>query len=212
MARKTDPARKLISAAMELATLRPWHEIAYRDIVTAAGLKLDEAYELAPSKAAILTALSRLADQAVLAEPAAFEEGTARERLFDVLMRRFDALKPYRAGLASVVSSSARDPAAALAGACAVDRAMGAMLTAAGISAEGLRGALRSKALSGIWLATLRDFLRDETEDLSHTMAALDRRLARAEALAGRFHRRPPAATAAAEATKPEAPMPEAPM
>jgi hypothetical protein len=55
------------------------------------------------------------------------------------------------------------------------------MLEAAGVSTAGLRGRLRVRALAVLYLSELRVFLRDDTEDLSKTMAALDRRLRQAE-------------------------------
>ncbi len=202
MARKQDPLEKLVAAAMEQAAGRPWHEIGYREIVAAAGLRLDQAYGLAPNKSAILEAMARQADRAVLSEPAALEEGTARDRLFDVLMRRFDALRPWRAGLASVVQSSGRDPGTLLCGAQSLGRSMRAMLLAAGLEPRGFKGLVQVKTLSAVWLATLRDFLKDESEDLSPTMAALDARLRRLESLLRRlpFRRGAPAAAGDAAA------------
>jgi hypothetical protein len=58
---------------------------------------------------------------------------------------------------------------------------MGWMLEGAGIAARGPRGRLRRKGLLGVWLWTLRVWQRDDSEDLSATMAALDQALARAE-------------------------------
>jgi glutathione S-transferase len=55
------------------------------------------------------------------------------------------------------------------------------MLVAAGISPDGLAGALRVQGLVAIWAAAFRRFLRDETADLSETMAGLDEQLRRAE-------------------------------
>ncbi len=187
MAQKPNPGRKFTAAAMELAALRPWHEITWREIAATAGLTLDQAHELAPSKAAILDLLSRQADQAVLAAPAAAEDGSARDRLFDVIMRRFDALKGFRAGLASVAASAGREPAIVLAGLCSVGRASRALLIAAAIPTEGLAGTLRVKGLSALWLSAMRTFLSDESDDLSATMAKVDRQLQRAEGLIGRF-------------------------
>lgn len=64
------------------------------------------------------------------------------------------------------------------------------MLTAAGISAEGWSGLLRVQGLVTLWLATLRVWLKDESEDMSKTMAALDRNLRRAEGVLQRMPRR----------------------
>lgn len=184
---KREELRRLVDAALSLAAQRPWGEVTYREIVATAGLKLDEAHRLAPEKGAILVALSRQVDRAVLAEPAAVEDGSARDRLFDVLMRRFDQLKPYRAGLASVAAASGRDPALALGLACNLGCSMQAMLVAAGISTEGIVGALRVQGVAAIWAGTFRKFLRDESDDLSETMASLDQKLRRAESLVQRF-------------------------
>jgi ubiquinone biosynthesis protein COQ9 len=188
---KSEELRRLVDAAFSLAAQRPWSEITYREIVATAGLKLDEAHRLAPEKGAILVALSRQADRAVLAEPAAVEDGSARDRLFDVLMRRFDHLKPYRAGLASVAATCGRDPGLALGLAVNLACSMQAMLVAAGISTEGIVGALRVKGLAAIWAGTFRKFLRDESDDLAETMASLDQKLRRAESWLQRFSWRP---------------------
>jgi hypothetical protein len=58
------------------------------------------------------------------------------------------------------------------------------MLEAAGVSTAGLRGALRVRGLMAVWLWALRAWERDESADLSGTMAALDTALRRAETAA----------------------------
>ncbi|MEE9210717.1 MAG: TetR/AcrR family transcriptional regulator, partial [Kiloniellales bacterium] len=101
-----------------------------------------------------------------------------------VLMRRFDALKPHREALGNIVFDQARDPVSALCGLGRLERSMAAMLEAARLSAGGLRGLLRAKALGWVYLATLRVFLSDDSSDLAATMAALDRNLRRLDCLA----------------------------
>jgi hypothetical protein len=58
------------------------------------------------------------------------------------------------------------------------------MLEAAGISSAGLKGLLRTKGLAMVYLNTVRVWVRDETPDMSKTMAALDQNLRRAERVA----------------------------
>jgi hypothetical protein len=53
------------------------------------------------------------------------------------------------------------------------------MLREAGLSDTGLHGRLRVAALLGVWMATQRVWLRDDTDDRARTMAALDRHLRR---------------------------------
>ena len=194
------PLDRMVDAAMALAAERSWRELSLREIAEASGLPLAEAYRCCPSKRAILRAFLRRIDAAVLAEgPVSETEGGARDRLFDVIMRRFDALQPYRKALGSILLDEARDPLSGLAGLMALQRSLGWMLETAGLEAGGLRGTLRLKGLTAIYLATLRTWLRDDSLDLSRTMAALDGYLRRVEAVLERLPRRSRAASEAAD-------------
>ena len=55
------------------------------------------------------------------------------------------------------------------------------MLDAAGVVTSGLRGELRVRGLIAVWLWAVRAWERDESADMSGTMAALDFALRRAE-------------------------------
>ncbi len=195
---KHDPGRQdlghpgtsqhVIDTALNLAAEKGWRDLALADIAQAAGMSLAELYALHPSKQAILDAYRRGIDRAVLAD-AEVPEGSAKDRLFDVLMRRLDKLEPHKAGLVRIGEDLARDPLAVVCGLGRLEHSMAAMLEAAGISAGGLRGVLRTKGLSAVYLSALRAWFKDETADKSKTMVALDKALGRAERLASRFHR-----------------------
>lgn len=190
MVKKADLPRHLIETALKLAAERGWAELSLAEIAEAAELPLSKAYEVFTSKQAILEAFARRIDGEVLAEEEAdAEEGSARDRLFDVMMRRFDALQPYKAGVGNLLYDQGRDPLAALCGLRQLMRSMALMLEAARIPSGGPRGALRTKGLAAIYLATLRVWLRDDSADMAKTMAALDGYLRRVEAFAGRLRR-----------------------
>jgi AcrR family transcriptional regulator len=179
-----DPSPTIIAATMKLAAEKAWSDIPLAEIATASGLSLIDLYRLFPSKLAILDALARQVDAAVLAAPADAGD-TPRDRLFDVLMRRFDALLPFRDGLKRIARDLGRLQFEALPAGLALPRSMGWMLEAASIPAAGLRGALRSRVLSVAYLAAFKTFLEDDSADLTRTMASLDRALRRAEPLLG---------------------------
>src|SRR5262249_57575594 len=108
-----DSAEHVIDVALRLAAERGWAGLALSDIAAAAKLTLADLYASYPSKTAILVGLSREVDRQVLAglEPGA-EEST-RDRLFDLIMKRFDALAPHRDGLSAVARGAPRGPPAA---------------------------------------------------------------------------------------------------
>jgi AcrR family transcriptional regulator len=178
-----DPGERMLDAALALAAERDWAVIGLAEIARKAGLPLAEAYAACRSKPGLLTALNRRLDQAALAA-APEAEGLPRERLFDLLMRRFDALQPHRRALRSMLRGSLGDPTALLA-APALLRSMAWMLEAAGIGAGGWRGTFRVHVLAVVYFSVLRVALGDESTDLAATMAALDRRLRAVEGLLG---------------------------
>ncbi len=175
--------RALIGAAFALAGERGWRAVSVAEAARRAGLPLDRARERFPVRGVILLRFGRLADQAALAGAA--HEGPHRDRLFDLVMRRLDALQPHRAGILALARALPADPCLAAMLAAANLRSMGWMLEAAGVSTRGPLGRLRRKGLLAIWLAVLRAWRDDTSEDLAATMAALDRALDRAERLEG---------------------------
>lgn len=195
MAKKIDKSEKIVAAALKLAEKKGWHELTLADIAAAAKVGLPELAHIFPTKSAILAAWSRAVDAEVLkaAEAEDLSGETARDRLFDVLMLRFDALLPSKPALRVISRDLARDPVAAVALLGPAFQSLGWMLEAAGIDSSGLRGALRVRGLALIWARVFRIWLEDG-EDQAKTMAELDRRLRRAEELletVARFRRRP---------------------
>jgi AcrR family transcriptional regulator len=200
--------RALIAAAFQQAAESGWRSVSVADAARAAGLPLARARERFPGRAAILLRFGRLADQAALSDATA--DGTPRDRLFDLLMKRIDALQAHRAGVLALLRALPAEPPTALLLTLATRRSMRWMLEGAGISSRGVRGELRVKGLLAVWLWTIRAWRGDESEDLSTTMAALDVTLSRAEGLADRlgWRRRAPETEPPPE---PDMPPPEAP-
>ena len=184
MVKKADIPDHVIDTALALAAEGRWRDLSLAEIAEAAKLPIAKVYPVFASRQAILDAFARRVDAAVLAESDGDDlEGSARDRLFDVLMRRFDALDPHKDAVATIALDQARDPLGALASACQLRRSMALMLEAAGLASGGARGAVRMKGLALIYLAAMRVWLKDESADKARTMAALDKQLRRAEAL-----------------------------
>lgn len=175
--------RALVGAAFALAAERGWRDVSVAEAARRADLPLDRTRRRFPVRGAILMRFGRMADEQALA--LAPKEGPHRDRLFDMLMRRVDALQAHRAGVLALLRALPADPCLAAFLAMASLRSMGWMLEGAGISARGPLGRLRRKGLFGVWLAMLRAWRNDTSEDLSTTMAALDRALSQAERVEG---------------------------
>lgn len=191
MVRKADIPRVAVDAALELAATNGWGATSLGDIAEAAGISLADLRRAYPSKIAILNAFAARIDEAVLSDlDPDVADKPAYERLFDVLMKRFDALNPHKEAVRSMLRASSCDAEALVfCGSLSLRRSMRWMLEAADLDSSGLRGALRIKGLSLLYLSVMRVWLTDETEDMARTMAALDRRLRRIDRMMGVFAR-----------------------
>lgn len=190
MARKSDPEDRIVNAAMKLAASRGWREITLADVAKAAKVKLSEMPAHFTSKTAILAAYGRRIDAKVLDEAAAEEMGgeSARDRLFDVLMMRFDAMAADKAAWKNIARDMRREPLSSAPLARPVLQSMSWMLEAAGIDSSGIAGAVRARGLALIWASAFQVWL-DDDEDQSKTMAVLDRRLSDAQIFLERVSR-----------------------
>ncbi|NDH60625.1 MAG: TetR/AcrR family transcriptional regulator [Alphaproteobacteria bacterium] len=172
-----------LDAFLGLIAERGFAAVTLRDVAQAANLGLADLYRLYPDKTALVAAFVARVDAEVLSgTPRQSDpEETARDRLFDTMMRRYDALRPHRAALRAIGGAFRRDPLLMLGLGPALRRSMAAMLEAAGVPSDGFSGALRQNGLLALHYAVSRVFDQDETGDLSKTMAALDSRLKSAE-------------------------------
>lgn len=209
-----DLDRALLAALFEQAALRGWAEASLAEAGRDAGLPLGRVRARFPGKGAALLRFGLLTDQAALGSGTLDE--TPRERLFDMAMRRFDALQEHRDGVLALMRALPREPATAALLYAATLRSMFWLLDAAGVPTDGVTGQLRGHGLLAIWLRGLRAWRGDESADLSTTMATVDKALDRA-LRAERWlpFRREPAAEAAevlaaaaepVESTPPDAP------
>jgi AcrR family transcriptional regulator len=179
-----DTRTKVLSATLELAAEKPFLSVALGEIATRAGVDLSTLRQRYADRIAILSDFAASIDEQVLAGGTADGTGfgePARDRLFDVLMRRFDALAPYRAGLKGIHSAARRDPLFA----ATLNRiAVGShkwTLAAADLEPSGpfapVRRLARAQAIALVMAQVMPVFLDDEAADLPKTMAALDKAL-----------------------------------
>jgi len=183
-------ADRIIEAALALVATDGWRDLSLAAVAAAAELPIGQIYRLFGSKRAILCGLYRRIDEAVLAEPPQAEAGERpRDRLFDLLMRRLDALNPYKPAIEVLRRELLSDPVAALCAGGSLMRSMRWMLVAADIATDGVRGAVAVKLTAAAYLSTMRTWRKDDSPDLARTMAALDARLRRIERWLVPLHR-----------------------
>lgn len=178
---------RIVEALLALAAEKDFSAIGLAEIAERAELDLAELRKAYDGRIAILAEFVRRIDAAVLAgDDPAMKTEPVRDRLFDAIMRRFDALTPYRAGVKGLIRAARRDPvlAAEMNKLALISQSW--TLAAAGLETGGLKGLARAQALALAYVRVLEVFLEEEDPQLPKTMAALDKALKRLEGLAER--------------------------
>jgi hypothetical protein len=199
----------LVGAAFGLAADEGWARVSAAAAARRAGLDLAVARARFGSAGAILRKFGELAD--IAAVKGALVEGPVRDRLFGVVMQRFDFLQAHRGGVVALLKGLPAEPGLALCLARANLASMGWLLEACAVESKGWRGELRKRGLMLVWGYGVQAWLRDESADLSATMAAVDTALNRADAIAARFTPAVAADVPFEAAVEPQAPFPEDP-
>ena len=174
---------KIIKAALDLAVEQGWEYTTLRDIAARAEVSMPELYGEIEDKADILVLLGKMIDRRVLEGLSSNIDDTAeaRDRLFDILMDRYDILNDYREGVVAILESFKCDPKQIVISMPHLCRSMSWMLESSGVETVGIKGALKVVGLTGLYLKVLKVWMDDDSVDLSKTMAALDKALERAE-------------------------------
>jgi len=187
MAMVDDQADPVPSAACRIAAERGWGQVTPTALTQATGWPLTQLRRQYPDRLAILRTIMAHADDAVLAE--AFDpQSSARENIFDAIMRRFDALASYKPGLAALFRPGT-DPLLLVRLMPELHRSMGWLLVAAGLDGADWRNSVRIQAVLALYILVFRSWVRDDSVDLGLTMKALDGHLARLEPWAERLNR-----------------------
>ncbi len=179
---------RAVKAALNLAARMGWDMVTLTDIAQESRASLAELSAVFDDKGDILNAYGRMLDKKTLEAFGEIDPSMPeRDRLFDIIMERFDILNEDRAAIVSVLESFTTDPKQAIISLPHLGRSMAWMLEAVGMDTNGMRGAIKIAGLTGVYVYVLKAWVDDESEDLAKTMAALDRGLNRAEQAANTF-------------------------
>jgi AcrR family transcriptional regulator len=177
--------QKVIEAFLSLLAEKSFERITLADAAQRAGISLADMRKDFGSTFDMIAAFVRDTDTKVLAGGDVEDaQATQRDRLFDILMRRFEILRPHRDAVRSLVRSAARDARFAYGMNKLAVRSHQWMLSAAGIGSSGMIGGLRAQASAVLFTRVMRVWLDDDDPGLAPTMAELDRELAAGARLA----------------------------
>jgi AcrR family transcriptional regulator len=180
------PRERIIAAFMALLAEKPIERIDIVEVAKRAEVSLVDLRSEFSTTLAILAAHMKEIDRAVLrGGDGDMAQEPERERLFDVLMRRIEALAPHRQAVRSLMRSATYNPPLAIALNGLAVQSQQWMLAAADIPASGPKGMVRAQGLALMFASVLRTWFNDTDPGLARTMAALDSALARGQRWSG---------------------------
>lgn len=188
MSAHLDPAirRDLARAALSIAGARPWREVTLATLAHAASRPISDFYGASVGEAVdcVEEAFDRaIADSMDQLDPSQ----SVRDRLFELIMRRFEAMEPHRAAVLAMEHGVDRDPTLMASAHQRHVRCARWVLSLAGLEADGMTGQARAQGL-GVIIGQARAAWRgDDAGDFAKTMASLDKNLRRAEEMFGRW-------------------------
>jgi len=178
--------RDLARAALSLAASVPWREVTLIRLTDVAARPVSDFYGATLGEAVdcVEEAFDRaIADATDELDP----KQTVRDRLFELIMRRFEAMEPHREAVLAMEHGLDRDPTLMASAHQRHVRCARWVLAIAGMEADGMTGQARAQGL-GVILGQARAAWRgDSAGDFAKTMASLDKNLRRAEEMFGRY-------------------------
>lgn len=183
-------AERILEGALDRADQQGWDKLRLRELAADLGVPLSDVLACYRDADAIADAWFRQALSAMLAPPPeGFADLPAQERLRIMMLRWFDALAPYHRVTGEMLSGKLypSHPHHWVPMIFNLSRTIHWLRDAAGLDAGGRRRQLEEVGLSLLFLATLRDWVRDETPDQERTKERLARRLAGSDRLMARL-------------------------
>jgi len=172
---------QIIDAALKRAATHGWRNLTMVELSADTGLSLNQIHAVYRNKAQILQGYVHRLDHSVVDGYEADESDTTRDRLFDLMMSRFDGMNDHKEAVKEIINQAANEPDTLITGGYGLLCSMRRMLRAASVSVDGCHGMMKVQALGLIFACTSRTWLDDESDDMSRTMAKLDKYLAQAE-------------------------------
>jgi len=178
--------RDLARAALTLAVAIPWREVTLLKLADEAARPISDFYGASLGEA--VDCVEEAFDRAIAENVEALDPGqSVRDRLFELIMRRFEAMEPHRAAVLAMEHNQDRDPTLMAAAHQRQVRCARWVLALAGLEADGMTGQARAQGL-GVIIGQARAAWRgDSAGDYAKTMASLDKNLRRAEEMFGRW-------------------------
>ena len=159
---------KVFGALMELIADGGWNDLTFSELAGSQKIQEAELDNQFKDKTGILIAFAEFIDELTLEglDSDIFDpEIPIRERLLEILLVRFDVLAPYKNGVRELLRVTAQDPKMFVIAAKAIKISMRSSLETVGISTQGIKGIIKIKGLTAVFLLGMRAWCTEGNRD-----------------------------------------------
>ena len=180
-----DEMEALADAAWTLIATIPIDQVDYDEVAAMAGVDRGLAVAISGSiQSLVLSKMTELDRKSLIETYDDIQDAgevSIREKIIESLLHWFETYTPYRLQIDQLNRSARRHPDLALHLLVGLEALIRRVLIMSGDPALGLRGMARVKGVTGVFLATARVWMKDDSIDLAATMKMLDQRMSQAE-------------------------------
>lgn len=170
--------QKILKTFLDLLAEHPYEDVSLPLIAERANVKLSDMRGAYSSKLKLVAAFLEQVDTTVLDErDEDMGDQPPRDRLFDILMSRIDAMAEHKEAVRALQHASGKDPALALDLNSLEVRSQKWMLIAAGIDVSGVKATVVAQGLAIAFGRVVGTWLDEDDEGMPRTMARLDKEL-----------------------------------
>ncbi|MBO6894179.1 MAG: TetR/AcrR family transcriptional regulator [Roseibium sp.] len=182
--------QKILQTFLDLLSDHAYEDVSMPLIAETSKVKLSDLRSAYASKLDLVAAFAEKIDTHVLDDrDEDMGDQPARDRLFDILMTRIDALAEHKDAVRALHKAARRDPVLALDFNSLEVRSQKWMLIAAGIDLTGMKGKAAAQGLSIAFARVIDVWLAEDDEGMPRTMAKLDKELDRGTSFMKRIDR-----------------------
>lgn len=169
---------KIIEAVLETLMHTSWDRLTMETLAKKLALTPVQLYHVFPTRCELLKGIVHFMDDKMIK---LYQEGEAnlplQEKLFDIIMCRFEVMEPYKKSLKNIIFAIWRDPLSFPEGILSGLQSMTLILKTVDVPVDGIKGRLNIKILSLFYLYALKFWFEDESQDMAKTLAHVDKGL-----------------------------------
>ncbi|MDD9900879.1 MAG: TetR/AcrR family transcriptional regulator [Alphaproteobacteria bacterium] len=171
--RKPDQTKRIIAAALACADKSGWADTSLNDIAKKAKIRVSSVEAIFPDISDIIRHTLKTLDNEMTALVTDNLTGAWRDDLFEILMSRFEIMDEHKNAYVSLLPAILHLPTAAPRMIRRYGHSMKLMLETAGLQTSPAHMLI----FGGLYASIADTWRKDDTPDLSKTMAAVDKRL-----------------------------------